>query len=86
MKKKLSKLEFSKRLMIVLTAYNIIMTIWAFVLYSVGREVPSEIVVALISGLFGEVTGYFTKAYLGKRNEEANKIEREKYDGYDDNL
>lgn len=70
-----------------LTAFTIIMIIWAFVLYSVGRDVPSEVVVALIAGIFGDVTGYFTKAYLGKRNEEANKLEREKYnDGYDDNI
>jgi len=73
-RKRKTKVDFSKKMIIVLTVYNVMMTVWAFILYSIGMDVPEAIVIALISGLFGEFSGYLTRAYLGKRNEEANKL------------
>ncbi len=58
----------------ILTIYNFCMTIWAFILYSCGVDVPEGIVIALVGGLFGEFSGYLLRAYFGKRNEEANKL------------
>lgn len=72
MKKK--KWEFSKKLTAILTIYNIVMTIWAFILLTIGREVPAEIVVAFVVGLFGEFSSYLAKALMAKKAEEETRL------------
>lgn len=73
-KKETNRIEFSKKLILSLTIYNMVLTVWAFVLMTLSIEVPEGIIIALISGLFGEFSGYLLKAFFGKKNEEATRL------------
>lgn len=73
------KMEFSKKLMLGLTIFNMSLIIWGFILYTLDKEIPAEIIVSLITGLFGEFGSYLFKAFKAKDKEEQTKLYREEH-------
>lgn len=88
-KKKLTKKEYSKKATTIILAFAIIDVQLSYILAFIGMaEIAETLSVAMVTEIIGVFGGYLIKAYLGKKNEEKNRIleeqyERENSDGLD---
>lgn len=73
-KKRKSKIEFSKRWTSVILATALVDIQLTYILAFLDRQLAETLSVALVTEVIGVVGIYSAKAYLGKRNEEANKL------------
>lgn len=80
-KRKKNKIEYSKRATSIILGVALFDIQLTYVLAFVGMaEVAETLSVALVTEVIGVFSGYLIRAYLGKRNEEANKLEEMQMD------
>lgn len=77
---KLSKVEFSKR-MTVLNNVAMLVALFIIILFRVELQ---NLAIAIVTEMISVTSGYFVKAYLGKKNEESNKLSERRYTYYFD--
>lgn len=66
--------EFSKKIIKIVLAFSIITIFWGMILASCGKDIPTEVMVSIVAGLFGDITVYSVKAYFGKKKEEETRL------------
>lgn len=78
-KKKQNNLTFTKRIVLLILFVALIDIQFPFVLAFLGHEQIAEtLAITIVTEIIAVCLGYFAKAFLGKREEENLKFEREK--------
>lgn len=77
---KLSKTEYSKRLVTAVLVVAFIMLQENYILAFLGMDPMENLAMTIVTSIIGVSIGYFVKAYLGKKASEATRLEEKKMD------
>ena len=85
-KKRCNKAEFSKKIALAILVVALVDIQITYILAFLGKEIAETLAVTLVTEVVAVFGIYCIKAYLGKRNEEANKLKKGEDDDrpYDD--
>lgn len=75
-KRKLKRMEYSKRMTTVILTVALIDIQLTYVLAFMGREIAETLSITLVTEVVAVFGGYLIKAFFGKKEEEKNKLIR----------